>query len=93
MSCLAFTDPTFAAVCLTCDARFGTGHEELARNHENNKEDHSVYICDCTITEDNKVEPFLPCAQAECIACALINTGCQEPLHWHHDGCPACSDY
>ncbi len=32
-----------------------------------------------------------PCASAECLACALVSE-CGDPLHYHHDGCPACSE-
>lgn len=30
------------------------------------------------------------CTHAECAACAEIVCPYREPLHFHHDGCPAC---
>jgi hypothetical protein len=32
------------------------------------------------------------CTDCECIACGVIVIMCPhgEPLHFHHDGCPAC---
>lgn len=30
------------------------------------------------------------CTHAECAACARICCPDHEPLHFHHDGCPAC---
>lgn len=31
------------------------------------------------------------CSDGECLACARIVCPYHEPLHFHHDGCPACS--
>lgn len=31
------------------------------------------------------------CTDGECLACGAIVCPYQEPLHFHHDGCPACS--
>lgn len=31
------------------------------------------------------------CKDAECIVCGSIVCPHAEPLHFHHDGCPACS--
>lgn len=33
------------------------------------------------------------CKDYECIACAEIVCPYGDPLHFHHDGCPACSLY
>lgn len=30
------------------------------------------------------------CKVAECMECAVIDCPYKEPLHYHHDGCPAC---
>lgn len=30
------------------------------------------------------------CTQDECIVCGIIICPHGEPLHFHHDGCPAC---
>lgn len=30
------------------------------------------------------------CADAECIDCGAIVCPHNDPLHFHHDGCPAC---
>lgn len=30
------------------------------------------------------------CANPECIVCGAIVCPHHEPLHFHHDGCPAC---
>lgn len=31
------------------------------------------------------------CTDMECSLCAVILCPYQEPLHFHHDGCPACA--
>lgn len=31
------------------------------------------------------------CTDPECLVCGLIVCPYQEPLHFHHDGCPACA--
>lgn len=30
------------------------------------------------------------CEEPECLVCAFRDCPYQEPLHYHHDGCPAC---
>lgn len=30
------------------------------------------------------------CTEGECIVCGVICCPHAEPLHFHHDGCPAC---
>jgi hypothetical protein len=30
------------------------------------------------------------CPDAECSLCAIVACPHREPLHFHHDGCPAC---
>lgn len=32
------------------------------------------------------------CEDAECLTCGIIICPHREPLHFHHDGCPACAD-
>ena len=32
------------------------------------------------------------CEDAECMKCAVIVCPHEEPLHFHHDGCPCCHD-
>jgi hypothetical protein len=40
------------------------------------------------------VDPFHPardeCLEPECVDCAVRDCPYGEPLHYHHDGCPAC---
>jgi hypothetical protein len=31
------------------------------------------------------------CSDEDCAPCAMTECGFREPLHRHHDGCPACS--
>ena len=31
------------------------------------------------------------CSDPECSICAILCCPFAEPLHFHHDGCPACS--
>lgn len=31
------------------------------------------------------------CPVEECMACGLRDCPHREPLHYHHDGCPACA--
>ena len=31
------------------------------------------------------------CSDPECMTCAIRDCPLGEPLHYHHDGCPACS--
>lgn len=31
------------------------------------------------------------CPEAECLDCGARDCPHGEPLHYHHDGCPACS--
>jgi len=39
-----------------------------------------------TLTDDQ----LALCADPECIVCGAIVCPHKEPLHFHHDGCPAC---
>ena len=39
-----------------------------------------VFECVCGTERDD----------GECMACAQKECPHGEPLHWHHDGCPAC---
>ena len=32
------------------------------------------------------------CDIPECCECAILDCPTQEPLHYHHDGCPACHE-
>lgn len=32
------------------------------------------------------------CPDAECYECGRIICPYKEPLHFHHDGCPACAE-
>lgn len=43
--------------------------------------DHHCIGCACTKIGD--------CESEECEACGIL--ACGEPLHYHHDGCPNCS--
>lgn len=33
---------------------------------------------------------FQACPEGECAICGMILCPHEEPLHFHHDGCPAC---
>lgn len=35
--------------------------------------------------------PTDECPDPECMVCAVRDCPDQEPLHYHHDGCPCCS--
>lgn len=35
--------------------------------------------------------PTHECPDEECMLCGLRDCPLDEPLHYHHDGCPACS--
>jgi hypothetical protein len=39
--------------------------------------------CECTGNTDT-------CEVPECERCAVRDCPHKEPLHYHHDGCPAC---
>lgn len=34
-----------------------------------------------------------PCTVSECMLCGELDCPFGEPLHYHHDGCPACEQY
>lgn len=33
------------------------------------------------------------CDDGECMTCAVLACPHYEPLHFHHDGCPACAEF
>lgn len=33
------------------------------------------------------------CPDGECIECAAIICPLDDPMHFHHDGCPSCSEH
>lgn len=33
------------------------------------------------------------CPDAECRKCSILACPYGEPLHFHHDGCPACAEH
>lgn len=37
-----------------------------------------------------QVHPLNKCDDSECILCGIAHCPHAEPLHFHHDGCPAC---
>lgn len=37
-----------------------------------------------------EAHPRQCCADPECMICGMICCPSHEPLHFHHDGCPAC---
>lgn len=41
--------------------------------------------------EETPPAPLDECPDPECAICALVVCPLGEPLHFHHDGCPACS--
>lgn len=32
------------------------------------------------------------CPDPECLTCGVLSCPFGEPMHFHHDGCPACAD-
>lgn len=40
--------------------------------------------------KDDGTHDFSACDDAECETCAANDCPSGEPLHYHHDGCPAC---
>jgi len=45
-------------------------------------------FCDCTHVE-NPLHDEQECTNEECEACGIVKCPHKEPLHFHHDGCPA----
>jgi hypothetical protein len=39
----------------------------------------------------NNHEVGATCTEGECVICGVIDCPDGEPLHYHHDGCPACN--
>jgi hypothetical protein len=39
----------------------------------------------------NQAHPRECCADPECVVCGMIACPDHEPMHFHHDGCPACA--
>lgn len=36
--------------------------------------------------------PTMECPDPECLVCGVRDCPLGEPLHYHHDGCPACTE-
>ena len=53
------------------------------------------YKIDITLVallEEAKTHPTTQdCDDLECLICSVRDCPNQEPLHYHHDGCPACA--
>jgi hypothetical protein len=47
--------------------------------------------CDCE-HDDDPAHDETECVAAECSACGVVTCPKNEPLHYHHDKCPACHD-
>lgn len=45
-----------------------------------------AFSCSCASNDAEACDPD------DCLACGYFNAPCGEPLHFHHDGCPKCSD-
>lgn len=46
----------------------------------------------CLTQNDIELHPsYNDCTTYECLVCAIRDCPQQEPLHYHHDGCPWCS--
>lgn len=44
--------------------------------------------------DERKLDALLNhCGDPECMECAEIICPHKEPLHFHHDGCPACAQF
>lgn len=56
-------------------------HDEYLCDDKNCKE----AICHERITHNVEI-----CKEPECIYCGMKKCPHGEPLHFHHDGCPAC---
>lgn len=48
-------------------------------------------VCTCA-NRDDPAHNENECYAADCTACAVVRCPRQEPLHFHHDGCPAGCD-
>jgi hypothetical protein len=59
---------------------------------ENYREALQLYQWDCTCAKDVADHGDEECIAEECYACAMVRCPHHEPLHFHHDGCPACTD-
>lgn len=35
--------------------------------------------------------PTAQCSMGECLICGYADCPSNDPLHYHHDGCPSCS--
>jgi hypothetical protein len=46
---------------------------------------------DAASTESERDGVLQECTDGECMVCGVIICPYHEPLHFHHDGCPACS--
>jgi hypothetical protein len=55
--------------------------------------EHALFLmdraCGCHHAED-AAHDVSECWEEECTACGLVRCPKGEPLHFHHDGCPAC---
>jgi hypothetical protein len=47
--------------------------------------------CDCE-HDDDPAHDEAECLAAECSACGVVRCPGNEPMHYHHDECPACYD-
>lgn len=42
-------------------------------------------------SEKSPSAPFAECSDPECAVCSVLICKHRDPLHFHHDGCPTCS--
>ena len=47
--------------------------------------------CEGLVAAIQRAHPRQRCADAECELCGVLACPSREPLHFHHDGCPACN--
>lgn len=80
-----------AAMCRTCD---GSGHCPVCfgdGTHGLSDHAHAQAEVTCAVHKHNHSAGESG-ATYECMACGVRDCPHGEPLHYHHDGCPACDE-
>jgi hypothetical protein len=49
------------------------------------------YVVELALRAVRLAKPGATCVEMECSTCGARDCPDNEPLHYHHDGCPACS--
>lgn len=58
--------------------------DKIFKNQDIPHRPNDEYIENCKWPEINK------CPNDECMVCGMLDCPDNEPLHYHHDGCPRC---